>query len=457
MLAMTSPSAIKRFWPAPLIGLLLYWRVPLLWFQNDDFAWLALPRDVRENGLMHALFTPFAQGTVRVLGDRLFFLTLSGLFGLHALAYRFVELGTWTIALTLIALIGERLTGSRTAGLAAAILWAANCNAVESVAWASAYDQLLCAVCLLAAFYSRLRGWRAAEWIFYLAGFGALEIAVMYPFLAALHAQCTDRKQLRGSSWLFAPAAAFTAAHFILIPKASTGIYALSLDSRLPATFANYLAWSLEPGSSALRSHADQLRAPELLLGMILGLALGWFVARCLWRREWMAGFLCGWFVLLLAPVLLLPNHPMPYYLTLPSIGLAWLAGWAIARGWRAGGWRAGRLTRVAVLGLAAAYFVGNAAGIQAQTRWFQTRSQRMHKVVEGVAAAVAAHPGDAIALEGVDDELYQTGFDDHPFLLVGAERVWRVPAAFSPEDGHTRVLEIGADGATRDITGLGN
>jgi hypothetical protein len=314
-------------------------------------------------------------------------------------------------------------------------------------------------VCVLAAFYSRLRGWRAAEWTFYLAGFGALELVVMYPFLAALYALCTDRRQLRGALWLFAPALAFSAAHFLWIPKPAAGPYALALDSRLPSTIASYLGWTFEPGSAALRSHAEQLRAPELLAGLILGLALAWFAIRRLLRREWMAAFFCGWFMLLLAPVLPLPDHLMPYYLTLPSIGLAWLAGWAIAGNWSNGG-----LSRVAVLALAAAYFVGNAAGIESQTRWFESRSQRMHKVVEGVAAEVAAHPGDAIALQGVDDELYQTGFEGHPFLLVGAERVLRVPGDISPDDlrnavarGHTRVLKIAADGAARDITGLGD
>jgi hypothetical protein len=456
-----SSHAFAWYFLAPVIGLLLYWRVPLLWFQNDDFAWLSLDRDVRENGLLHALFTPFAQGTVRVLGDRLFFLACSGLFRLHALPYRLIELATWVLALTLIVLIGERLIGSRAAALAAAVVWAANVNAVEAVAWASAYDQLLCAVCVLAAFYSRLRGWRAAEWIFYLAGFGALEIMVMYPFLAVLYALCAHRKQLRAASlWLlFAPAVAFTAMHFLWIPKATTGIYALSLDSRLPSTFASYLAWTFEPGLSALRSHAQQLRIPELILGAVLGLALGWFAIRQLVLRQWMAAFFCGWFVALLAPVLLLPNHLTPYYLTLPSIGVAWLAGWAIARGWSQGGY-----ARLAAIGFAAAYFVGNGAGIQTQTRWFETRSQRIHRVVEGVAETVASHPGAAIALEGVDDELYQTGIDSHPFLLVGAERVWRVPGDISPDDlraaaakGHTRVLEIAPDGATRDITGLGD
>ncbi len=347
-----------------MIGLLLYWRVPRLWFQNDDFAWLSLERDLRENGLIHALFTPFAQGTVRVLGDRAFFLVFSRLFGLNALPYRLFELGTWIVALTLIVLVGERLTGSRAAAVSAAILWAANVNAVEAVGWASAYDQLLCAVCVLGALYSRLRGWRStAEWIFYLAGFGALEIIVMYPFLAVLYALCTERKQLRGALWLFAPAVAFTAAHFIWIPKQAAGPYALSFDSRLPSTIASYFGWTFEPGSAALRSHAEQLRAPELLMGLILGLTLGWFVVRCLARRQWIAGFVCGWFLLLLAPVLLLPNHVT---LVLPDASIDWIQANGSA-GWAKVSWldrRAAVLRGVKPsLGLAGMYFVGNAAG----------------------------------------------------------------------------------------------
>lgn len=442
---------------APVIGLLLYWRVLSMWFQDDDFAWLSLGRDLHEHGLWHVLFTPFAQGTVRLL-DRIHFLVLSGLFGSSLLAYRVCGFATWIVALTLVLLIGEKLTGSRAAGVLAALLWAANANSVPSIVWISAYYQLLCAACLLGALYSRLRGWHAAEWVCYLAAFGAMEIAPLYAPVALLCALIA-RKQIRSALWLFVPAVLYTLAHFLFVPKSTTGPYVLSLDSRLPSTIASYLAWIFQPGSSALRSHAEQYHAPELLLGLILGLTLGWFAIRQLLRHEWIAGLFCGWFVLLLAPMLLLPDHVSSYYLTIPSIGLAWLAGWAIAAGWKGGGF-----ARIAVVALAAVYFAGNAAGIESQTRWFEARSRRIHKVVEGVAEAAAAHPGDAIALQGVDDELYHSGFDGHPFLLVGAERVWRVPGDISAEDlhtavagGHTRVLEIAADGATRDVTGLGD
>jgi hypothetical protein len=442
---MTLAAAHRRlaYLLAPALGLFLYWRVPLIWFQNDDFAWLSLGRDLHENGLLHALFAPFAQGTVRVFGDRLYFLALSQAFGLHALPFHLVQLATWIAALILVSLIGEKLTASRAAGVAAALLWAANANAVSSVAWPSAFNQVLCAVCLLAAFYSRLRGWSALEWTFYLAGFGALEIAVMYPALVWIYALAADRRQLRNALWLFLPAAVFTALHFWLIPKSSTGSYALSLDSRLPSTIANYFSWTLEPAGSALRSHAEQLRAPELLLGMILGLTLSWFTLRCLVRRESLAGFFAAWFLVLLAPVLLLPDHLTPYYLTLPTIGLAWLAGWGIARAWATG-----ERARLASLALASVYVTVSAAGIQAQTRWFQTRSNRMHEVVEAVAAEAAAHPGAAIALQGVDDELYQTGFEDHPFRLVGADHVWRVP-----QDAR---VNPGGDIYSLDISGSG-
>ena len=252
---------------------------------------------------------------------------MAEIFGIHSLPFRLCQLATWVAALTLVLLIGEKLTGSRGAAVVAAVLWAVNANAVQAVAWASAYDQSLCAVCLLAAFYSRLREWRAAEWIFFLAGFGALEITAMYPVLVLAYTLAADRKRLAGVWPLFAPSAIFTAAHFLLIPKSTVGPYVLRLDSHLPATVAAYLAWMFEPGSAALRSHAERLRAPELLLGMVLGLTLAGFALRCVLAQRWIALFFCAWFVVLLAPMLLLPGHLTPYYLTLPSVGLAWLAG----------------------------------------------------------------------------------------------------------------------------------
>ncbi|SRR5579884_260642 len=436
---------------APLFGLLLYWRVPFTWFVNDDFAWLGLPLLLRRgDSLLHVLFTPFAQGTVRVLSERVFFLVFSEWFGLHALPYRIWILATWIAAVTLALLVGKELAGSKAAGLIAALLWAVNTNAVPAVAWASAYNQTLCAVCLLGAFYSRLRGWRAAEWIAYLAGFGALELIVAYPLIAALHMLCTDRKDhrklLRGTGLLFVPAALFAAVQILFIPKAPGPVYALSFDRRLPGTLAAYLGWMFQPGSSALGAHAAVVRGIELGAGLIIGAALAAFSVREILRGERLALFCWGWFAILLAPVLPLANHLTSYYLTLPAIGLAWLGGWAIKSAWRAG-W----VWRGAAAAIAGLYVLGCAAGVNAQTRWFQSRAARMHQLVDAVAAEAAAHPGAAIAVQGVDDELYESGFRDDPFRLVGAARV-AANVSIPDGSGTVRVLRVSPAGV-QDIT----
>ena len=437
---------------APLAGMLLYWRLPSLWFVNDDFAWLGLPAEAHAHGLFYALFSPFAQGTVRLLSERVFFLAFSGLFGLHALPYHLWVLATWMLAVTLVQRIGEILTQSRAAGLLAALIWAANSNAAPPIVWASAYNQILCAALLLGAFYSRLRGWRVGEWLFYLAGFGALEVTVMYPFLAALHAFCVDRKRLAGTVSLFIPAGLFAALHFLFIPKSTDSVYALAVDYRLPATVKTYLSWLLEPGSAALGPSIEAYRTPEKILGLLFALALAGFVLRCLMRRQWIALFFCGWAVLLLAPVLPLPEHLMFYYLTLPSIGLAWLAGWAVASAYNSGPG-----LRAAAVALAVIYFTASVAGIDAEVRLYAQRGQRMRAVMEAVAAAMAAHPGDAVVLQGADTQLVNSGFEDRPFRLVGAPRVSLLPdgAEALPAQaasGQVRVLKVTGNEA-RDVT----
>ena len=56
------------------------------------------------------------------------------------------------------------------------------------------------------------------------------------------------------------------------------------------------------------------------------------------WKKRELFGVFCvGWLLLLLAPVLPLPNHTESYYVTLPELGLAWLGGWALVRAWHAG------------------------------------------------------------------------------------------------------------------------
>lgn len=426
----TRAARAAYFLAAPLVCLIIFWRVLSTWFLNDDFAWLSLRLDLhRPSDIWGILFTPQAQGTVRFLSERLFFLVFSSVFGLHALPYRLWVLGTWFADLTLANLIGARITGSRAAGLLAALLWTTSLNVVTPLAWASAYNQVLCAFFIMAAFYARLRWiesrerkWMVVEWAAYLAGFGAQEVVVMYPVLAALHALCLARKRIWSTLPLFVPAAVFAIIHFFFIPK-SEGPYALAIDHRLPATLWRYLIWTIGP--SRLGNLVRHGRRPGLIATALIGAGVVAFILWKLRRRDLTVVFCCGWFVAALIPVLPLPDHVTDYYVTIPMLGFVWLYAWAVVTGWQAGG-----MFRAAAILLTTLYFVGSVTEVEAGTRWWHDRAVPVRNLILTMQDVEVAHPGTTFLLQGVNNELFQSALQDGPFRLVGAQRVYFVPGS---------------------------
>ncbi|MBZ5586001.1 MAG: hypothetical protein LAQ30_28185, partial [Acidobacteriia bacterium] len=189
-----SRARSAAWWLAPpLLCLALYWRCFGAWFRGDDFAWLSLNLDIHGfHDLLSALFRPAAQGTIRPWSERLFFMAGYGLFGLNALPFRIVVFATHFANLALAASIGARLTGKRAAGFWAAALWTINSALVFPLGWTCVYNQVLCGFFLLLAFYFLLRyvetgaaRYNAWQWVAFLLGFGALEINLVYPGIAA--------------------------------------------------------------------------------------------------------------------------------------------------------------------------------------------------------------------------------------------------------------------------------
>jgi len=223
-------------------------------------------------------------------------------------------------------------------------------------------------------------------------------------------------------------AAAFAGIHYFFIPKVLSPIYETHFDAGLISSRASYVTWVFEPGSAAVRLHSSLYRGPAAAVGMIAGLLLAGFIVRRTARRQWSAAFCVGWFLALLAPILPLTNHVTPYYLTLPFIGLAWLAGWGICSALEAGG-----PIRALVMAVGITYILASVAGIEAQTKWFAGRAERMRIVVGAVKNAASPHPESLIVLAGVDQELLDSGIEDNPFRLVGAERVALAPGTPAP------------------------
>jgi hypothetical protein len=420
----------------PLLCFAIYWRGLTAWFQADDFAWLALRLDVHDwHSLLHALFTPMAQGTIRPWSERAYFLAFESMFGLNALPFRICVFLTQCASLTLLAAVTRRLTGSAAAGLCAAVLWVVNSSLVTAMAWSSAYNQVQCGLFLLGAFWFFLRYIQSGrtsdyvwQWIVFLLGFGALELNVVYPAIAAAYALLLARKYFVATLPLFIPSAAFTLVDRIWAAPQTSGAYVLHFDRALPTTFVTYWQWALISDYLPTSLYGRLESALYVSLTLLL-LAFAVLRAR---RHDWLPVFCLAWFVIVLAPVLPLRDHISDYYLTLPIIGLAILGAYALVRAWsQPGAWR---LVAVAA---AAAYMITMVRFDRIATSWWNQRSWAVERMVLGVERGHQLHPDKTIVLDGVDSALFWAGIFHHPFRLFGVYNVYLTPGSQNQIEAH--------------------
>ena len=422
----------------PLLLLLgFYWPGLTIWFYQDDFGWLNLPRDVHSfRDLGPALFAPKAHGNMRPLGENAYFLVFGSLFGVNPLPFRIWAFLTQMGSLVLLGSIALRLTGSRAAGFWAQILWIANCGVAPLMCWTSIYNQVLSGFFFLLAFYFLLRHIETGEKFYYIAqwaafvfGLGALETNVMYPALAAVYTLLFARPFLKRILPMFPVSALAVWIHFRFAPLAHDGPYALHLDSRILTTLWTYWTWTLGPPRLAV-VRPTPFWVVALTIG-VLSAACVTLIAVQARRRDYTGVFAMAWFVIVLGPYLPLSEHLTDYYVAIPAIGVAILGAWAIACAWRARPlWRIGAVLCVATYlanSLPVAWFI---------TGWNHARAARVEDLVLGVAEVHQAQPGKMILLDGIDTDLFWSAIVNVPFRVMEIPHVYLVPGSESRIEG---------------------
>ncbi len=264
---------------------------------------------LRPQHLVGAFF-PQAQGTIRPLGERLWFLLASSLFGLNPVPLHVLALCTQMANVFLLADTGRRLTGSRAAAAVAVILWVLNDALADPIVWASAYNEVLYTFWMLVAFNALLRNFESPrrtlvliQSIALVFALGAVELAVMFPAIAAAYVILFDKKRWKSVLPSASIAAIYAGIHLWAVPLPHAGPYRLALGWAVVGNLLRKWATVLGP------EEYGRLHQTNLFLTRTLTVALS--AAIVLWitasvrrgRREPL--FCLAWFVILLAPTCL--------------------------------------------------------------------------------------------------------------------------------------------------------
>ncbi|MBI2689942.1 MAG: hypothetical protein HYX27_26865 [Acidobacteria bacterium] len=419
------------------LTLWLYWLGLITWFSLDDFAWLGLRLSVENAGdLVGTLFAPKAQGTVRPLSERLYFLVLEKLFGMDALPFRIVAFATQFLNLWLVIRLVERVTGSKAAGFLSALLWIVNSALALAMSWSSAYNQIMWPCFMLAACHARWT-WletgshraRYLESLWFVLGFGALELNVVYPAIASALTLLYRRERWKDLPALFAVSGLYAIWNRTMAKPQSSPVYTLYWDSDLAGTLGAYLRMATGIWRPDLiRENPAWWTTAEWVAGVGLLAAIGYL----LWRRERWIVFSLVWFFATLGPLLPLKMHVSDYYLTVPALGLAMAAGLAAAR-----------KPALALLPIAV-YAAASGLWARKTVAYNYDRAETGKALFFGVLEASRLHPGKLILLTAVSSDQYWGVMNDNPFRLIDGLKLHLAPGGDENIEKHPELGDPG-------------
>lgn len=422
------------YWLTPMLFcIVLYWLGLMSWFSEDDFAWLNLRNHVTDfHTFLWAMFAPLAQGTIRPLSERAFFMTFTYFFGLHARAYHEWIFANQLADIALLMIVTRKLTQSALAGFLAPILWLCSIAMVTPLVWASAYNQVQCATFLLFSLYLFIRYTETGRksfywgvWVTFLLGFGANEINVVFPAIAALYAILFARQYWLRTIPMFAVSGVYAVLHQLV--RKATPDYYYDMDfhvSSLTKTLWQYWKILLAVPDFVYFQHLRSWIGLAAVILLSIGL-LG-FVAWQARARRFLPLFFLAWFLIVLAPLLPLHNHVTDYYLFGPALGIAMLAAQAVAQAWKLG-W-----ARPLAVVLVLIYAIPSTIQTRVYTQALFNRGERSRHLVQSVAYAKKIHPGKTILLENVDDQLFWIVVYDSPFRIFGWSDILMTPECLS-------------------------
>ena len=336
---------------------------------GDDAILIGANPYVQSFHFLREIFTQNFWAFRGVRGDSIYyrplvmftFLVETRLFGPRPAPFHLcnVLLNSWVVVL--VYQLGKRLWPKGQGALWGALFFAALPVHSEDVATVSGLSDLECAAFFLAAMviytyprgagrFSRLRAWTSA--LTFLLAALCKEVAVVVPVLMVLYEHFlrgdTDTRFFERLS-RYLPSLLLAAFYVVVHLVVVGGVAGVGPPNRMP------LRETVIFGSTQLGEYVAKLiwpqrlsyswkfypplswQDPAVLMGMLFGLWSVGMAAAC-WRRNRPVSFAIVWFFLTLGPVLNIAGVGVPAYgeryLYIPSVGICWLAGVAVAAAW---------------------------------------------------------------------------------------------------------------------------
>jgi hypothetical protein len=289
-------------------------------FAQDDFEGLA-----RARGLL-----PRLDGVWRLIGNQYYYDVMGAVAGLDPFPYRMTSLLLHASTSVLVMFVLLPFV-SLPAAVLGATFFAAHPALHTTLYWIATVSTILSVAFALGAVLLE-RAKSPARWIalpLFALSLLSKETSIGLPLvIAAL--RIAQRRTLRDPllyavgalAVLFAIGIAGSQAIGLGTDRGAEAAYHISLGPHAFANLGTYLGWSVNSWYVTMIGFADVVETGAVIVGAIAaGLwGLG-FLAPELRRRAWWLGAV--WFLALIAPVALLPNHTYHYYLYGPLIGVS--------------------------------------------------------------------------------------------------------------------------------------
>lgn len=352
-----------------------------------------------------------AQGTVRFLSERSFFLLTSSIFGLDPLPFRIIVLTALTVSSILLVEIARKLTGSVLVGIIAICFWNIQTGLLDAVAWISAANQIFCSLFILAAFLAFLNQKPIWCWSIFLLGFGVLETIVVFPALLGVYCLLFHRERLKETLYYWIPALVFVwiRIKFLQNPDADKAYIMQVSPQDLFATMKIYISMAMN----------------WWIFGALLAYTV-WLT----FRKNYTALFALTIFLFLLSPILPLKDHILRYYLAAPGFGLGLWIGVVFADLLKIR-WMLG-IIPVAFISY---YFADPLIHSRINTlNWYQEKMLASKTLLTGIREIRKTHPDAPLLISGVPAEIYQMSMHHDFHRIFGTRRVFLFPEPASAE-----------------------